>query len=387
VSGGVEAGHQIEVAVHKDACPEILKALPCRPILHATVFEKKTNPGGKWNVFKRVLAHNYSLYSDLSSFFAAGNSYDVVIATTTRLDHLVGYWFLYWRFRSRGFKRLVLIFIDSVGQYSPDYSRIHFSLKRLPLKYILKLSNPHLTGGQLFLMAESEGQARQYEKLCGVKFFLVPHVTRMPPLGPYYDKSSKASTHAGHSLVLGTFGFTRFDKGLDILQEAIKIVLQQHRELDVRFVVQWTGGYRLPDGVYVDKDPLLENDPRVQYLSAFDNSEEYYDWIAQTNIMILPYRKNFYFDRLSRVAIDAALAGMPFVYPAETWMESFAKEHGAGVAFRAEDPVSLADAIRDAVDKYAELKAMATVRKQSVSEAFSACTFFDIIAKLPNTKK
>jgi len=387
VNGGVEAGHQIEVAVHKDACPEILKALPCRPILRSTVFEKKANPGGRQNALYRVLTHNYSLYSDLSSFLAAGNTYDVVIATTTRLDHLMGYWFLYWRFRNRGFKHLVLIFIDSIGSYDPDYTRLHFSPKLLPLKYVLTLSNPWLTGGRLSLVVESEGHARQYEQLCGVKFSLVPHVTLMPSLERYYEKSGKMSIHKGNSLFLGTFGFSRFDKGLDILQKAIKIVLQQHRDLDVRFIVQWTGGYRLPDGEEVFKDPFLESHPRVQYLSAFDKSEEYYDWIAQTDVMVLPYRKKFYFDKLSRVAIDAALASMPFVYPSETWLEPFAKEYGAGVPFRAEDPASLAGAIHEVVDKYAELKALATARKQFVSDAFSSRTFFDIIAKLPYAKK
>ena len=387
VEGGLETGHQIEVAVHQDACPEILKAFPCHPILHATVFDKKAKSRGGWFALKRVLTHNYSLYRDLSSFFSTGNSYDVVIATTTRIDHLVGYWFLYWRFRGRGFQRLVMIFIDSVGQYNEDYSRLHFSRKLLPLKWLLKLSSPALTGGQLFLVAESEGHARQYEQLSGVKFSLVPHVTRMPSLEPYSGKKGNASARVSNSTVFGTFGFSRYDKGLDVLQGAIKIVLQQFPELDVHFVMQWTGDYRLPSGVEVSKDPLLESSPRVQYISAFHKSEEYYEWIAQTDIMILPYRKKFYFDKLSRVAIDAALAGTPCIYPVETWLESFAREYGAGVPFRPEEPDSLAGAILLACKNYKELKSVAVERKQSVREAFSAGRFFDIIGQLHRENK
>src|SRR5471030_2620984 len=87
VNGGREAGHEIEVAVHKDACPEILNELPCRPILKSTIFDPKTKSKG----LKRVVSHNLSLYRDLSAFFVAGNSYDVVIAPTVRLDHLLAY--------------------------------------------------------------------------------------------------------------------------------------------------------------------------------------------------------------------------------------------------------------------------------------------------------
>ncbi|GEM_PF-1716682 len=386
VLGGREAGHQVEVAVHKGACQEITKAFPCHPILQRSVFEQQAVSAGKMTAFKRVFAHNRSLYRDLSSFLKAGNSYDVVIATTPRLEHVLAYWFLFWRFRDQGLRKLVLVFVEAVGRYSPDYSRIRFSASSLPLKCCFILFRLLIKTQRVFLVTESEGLARQFEEFCGISFPLVPHVTRLPDLEPYRAKAGRKLAAGGNPLVLGTYGFTRFDKGLDILQEAIKILRHGDKDLGVRFVVQWTGDYRLPNGTLIRRDPLLENSTLVHYLDPFSTSEQYYECLAQTDIMILPYRKDFYFDKLSRVAIDAALAGMPFVYPAGTWLESFAKQHGVGVAFQPENPASLAKAINEAVERHLELKSCAEARRHSVSEAFSARAFFKIISDFPDIK-
>jgi glycosyltransferase involved in cell wall biosynthesis len=384
VSGGEEAGHNIEVAVHKDACKEILKSFPSRPILHSTVFEKQASTYGKWAGLNRAIAHNYSLYCDLSDWFAAGNSYDVVIATTTRLDHLPAYFCLYWRFRNRAFKRLVLMFIESLGTYNSDYSQVRFVPATLPLRIVFLFSRLLLPQRQLFWVTESTELAREYEKFCGIKFALVPHVTRMPSLEPHAQQVRPPSPSTPKTMVFGTYGFSRYDKGMDILQDAIKIVLQQPQCPDIRFIVQWTGDYRLPDETEVRKDPALEKDPRVHYLPAFEHSRDYYKWLAQTDVMILPYRRAFYFNKLSRIAIDAALAGLPFLYPQGTWMESFAREGRAGVPFQAEDPASLAKAILKAAAQHPQLKAIAQANVSSTVEAFSARRFFEIIGSLPH---
>ena len=382
VNGGREAGHEIEVAVHKDACAEILQGLPCRPILNATVFDKTAPPAGKLGGLQRILAHNRSLYRDLRDFLAAGNTYDVIIATTPRLDHLLAYEFLHWRFPNQERPHLVLIFVESVGKYSADYTQLSFGKKSLPLKFAMKLSRLLPERNKFSLVTESEGLARQFKKFCGIKFGLVPHVTRLPAL-ECYREINDSQANVVSPKILGTFGFTRYDKGVDVLQSAIKLLPARGGQSDIRFVVQWTGDYKLPDGSWIRKDASLENSPLVQYVPAFSVSDEYYKWIARTDIMVLPYRKDFYYDKLSRVAIDGALAGMPIVYPAGTWLESFVRNYAAGVAFEPENPESLAQAIQNVLANFVKLKARAEARKQSTCEAFSARTFFNLIAALP----
>ncbi|XHR26760.1 MAG: hypothetical protein ACFUZC_12470 [Chthoniobacteraceae bacterium] len=385
VNGGLRMGHQIEVAVHKDACHEILVALPCRPILNETAFDGRTAPARGIKRIKRIIGHNRSLYHDLSSLLAAGNSYDVIIATTVRIDHLLAYLWLLWRFRGRGFGKLVLLFIESVGRYTSNYSQLHFSAKSYPLKVTLILCRLLMRRYPVFLVTESQGLARQYEQLCGINFPIVPHVTTLPPWNLFKTYKHNVSTNPDPPLILSTFGFTRFDKGLDILQDAIRILGQRDARRKMRFILQWTGDYRLPSGARIHRDPQLLRDPFVQYIPAFSSSRQYYEQLANTDIIVMPYRRAFYFDKLSRVAIDAALAGVPFVYPAGTWLESFANIHGSGVAFQEEDPVSLADAISEVVATFAEIKSKAETRQQTVASAFSAKAFFDRIESFQPT--
>ena len=380
VNGGRAAGYEIEVAVHKDACPEILQALPCRPILNATVFEKNAAPAGKLGGLKRVFVHNRSLYRDLDKFFSAGNFYDIVIATTPRLDHLLAYRRLFRRHKDRGFRKLALLFIELVGNYSPDFSQIKFSPATLPLKFALLSFRPLLKSGQFIFITESEGLAWQYEKFCGIKFPLVPHVVSLPPLEPF--RTTRAEADSKQAL-FGSYGITRYDKGLDLLQAAIKLLKQQNGRQVPRFALQWIQDYQMPDGTWARKDPALMEDKAVDYLPAFSTSSQYYEWLARTDVMVLPYRVNFYHDKLSRVSIDAALAGIPFIYPKGTWMESLAKNHGAGVPFEPENVASLASALGEAVANLSELKAKASARQASARVAFSAKIFLDTIARLP----
>ena len=228
----------------------------------------------------------------------------------------------------------MLVFVESVGRYSADYTQILFGKRSQPLKLALKLSRFLPEKERFSLVTESEEtRAPEFEKLCGIKVGLVPQVTRLPPLDRYRDKlKSSAATSVGPK-TLGTFSFTRYDKGLDVLHSAIKLIEQQSPVLDARFVLQWTGDYRLPDGSWVRKDPRRGGSHQSvpSFFPAFSNSGEYYEWIARTDVMVLPYRKYFYYDKLSRVAIDGALARPPIVYPAGTWLESFVRRHAAGV--------------------------------------------------------
>jgi glycosyltransferase involved in cell wall biosynthesis len=160
----------------------------------------------------------------------------------------------------------------------------------------------------------------------------------------------------------------------------VKLLSNSNPRKNTRFAIQWTGDYRLPDGSWVRRDTGLEKSGAVQYVPPFASSEEYYAHLAGTDIMVLPYRRNFYYDKLSRVAIDASLAGMPLIYPRGTWLEWFAENYAAGVAFEPEDPASLAKAVQGAVARFPELKRQAEARTERTAEDFSARKFFEVVA-------
>lgn len=377
IRDGKKAGYDVEVAVPKDASPEIISRLPCRPILTQSLFAKTHTHVSHWGSLKRILKHNISLYRDLNGFLNLGHSYDLIISTTTRVDHLFAYEFLLRKHSGRSIKKLVLIFIDTIASYSKDLSEIRFSKKLLLLKVGIKMIRFLSESSRIVLATESEGVAAQYRLFSGAKLSVLPHVTVLPKVPSFEDGVGASSQQ--RPLTLATYGFTRYDKGLDVLQKALKLRKELTNSPELNFVLQWTGDYQMPDGSWVRKDALLEESPHISFIPPFVTSDEYYHWIAITKIMILPYRRGFYHDRLSRVAIDAALSGIPIIYPKGTWLESFVAGQASGVPFIAEDPASLADAIQEAVSRYDELKSLALMRMSHVADAFSAKAFFEAI--------
>jgi glycosyltransferase involved in cell wall biosynthesis len=374
-NGGRDAGHDIQVAVHRDACSEIRSTFNCHPILRENVFGNESRGGGLVG-FVRMLRRNVGLFQELRAHFNNGHHYDAVIATTPRIDHLYAYLLLNLLWSGKAYRQLVLIFVESVGVYSPDYSTLSFKKKSLPLRWGLQLAKLLPGANRISLATESEGLARQFRAFCGADFTLLPHVTQ------WVETTSPRSPSVGR-LVLGTFGFTRYDKGLDVLQAAIRKLVGEGLPKGCHFVIQWTGDYALPDGTIVTLDQNLEDLDEIEYLTAFKQLEEYPEWLARTDIMVLPYRRNFYYDKLSRVAIDAAQAGQPIVFPKGTWLESFVAEYGAGVAFEPDDADSLAQALRTVVSDFVALREQATKRAVSARESFSAKRFFEIVENLP----
>lgn len=373
--GGREAGHDIEVAVHRDACPEILERFHCHPILGESVFGEDASGGGLKGL-RRMARRNLSLLKELRNHFKRGNLYDAVIATTPRIDHLYAYLALNQLWGGKAFKQIVLIFVESVGSYSEDFSKLHFGKKSLPLKWGMQLTKWLPGSKRITLATESEGLARHFRAFCGLDFHLVPHVTE-------WVESTNLPQRNDGKLVLGTFGFTRYDKGADVLQAALRILVSEGMPTGCHFVFQWTGDYKLPDGTFVNRDPELEIRTDIEYIGTFTKAEDFPNWLARTNIMILPYRRAFYYDKLSRVAIDAAEAGMPMVYPRGTWFDAFVAEYGAGVPFEPDDAHSLAEALRKVIRDYADLRVLARKRAPITREDFSAKRFFEIVKNMP----
>ena len=78
--------------------------------------------------------------------------------------------------------------------------------------------------------------------------------------------------------------------------------------------------------------------------------------------MVLPYRRALYHSQISGVAVEAACAGIPMIYTADTWLSDFVGEQGAGIAVADGDVKGLADAIRTMATNYPAYKALAVER-------------------------
>ena len=81
------------------------------------------------------------------------------------------------------------------------------------------------------------------------------------------------------------------------------------------------------------------------FLTQDLTSEEYDNYLTQSNCIILPYRRQAYYTRLSGIAIEAAMLGIPLIYTRDTWLEDAVTQYGAGIGIQNEDPMALANSI------------------------------------------
>ncbi len=78
--------------------------------------------------------------------------------------------------------------------------------------------------------------------------------------------------------------------------------------------------------------------------------------VARSDLIVLPYRRSSYHNRVSRVAIEAALHGIPLVFMSGTWCDELVELTGAGVAIAAETPEAVAEALRSALRELPALR-------------------------------
>lgn len=173
-------------------------------------------------------------------------------------------------------------------------------------------------------------------------------------------------------------GFGRHEKGTDLLHDAILEVLDQPWAERLRFVMQWPEPFGMPDGGTMSPDPRLVADARVEFLNENLDAEAYSALLGRSDLVILPYRSESYHQRLSRVAIEAAREGIPLIYTLHTWTQEVADLVGGGIPIAEETPRAIIASLREALDRYAELRASAAkgaagVRSFHTAESFRDC--------------
>jgi glycosyltransferase involved in cell wall biosynthesis len=379
---GRRLGHQIDILAHCKASDKIIEATGANPWLTHSVHDRRPakSPFTRINA---IVGHNRALHKEVLEWcHQSGNRYDVTIFPSVRIDHL---WAIKRLSESEGECRLghlLAIMIDAPG-LRDDNGKYSFPHSSYPLKLLLKWISQRRRGDRLIFAAESEAMAKQFKVFCGIDFLTVPHVTMIPPEIIWRGVRDGVLPQ---KIRFGVFGFTRYDKGLDVLQDAIKRMTGPERA-SLEFILQWTGDYLLPCGKNITKDHELLKSEAVSYIPAFEDSNEYYEWLQKIDAIILPYRKEFYLDRMSRVAVDAALAGLPVVYPRETWLEGFHANYGAGVPFSAGDSFSLAEGILRLTASFREHSAVAINNISRTRNDFSGEKFFSIVEQVLHYKR
>lgn len=365
------AGDEVTILAHSDASPDIVSQLQAIPLLPHSAWDGIYNSRNPLVRYSGAILHNRRLYRRLSDFLEQSEKFDCVLAPTILIHHLFAWGRLARRFAGRKFDRLTLLFVNGQGIYQGPGKPVLFPRhpKRSVFRSGLRAFRPMVNDGTVVLGAETAAMAREYQAFSGIRFQRFPHPVDFSM--PDEDESSVDEP------VFACLGFARHEKGSDLLQDAILAVRRERPDLRIRFVLQWLDDFRDESGNLVTRHPDLVADPAVEFITEAISTGRYLRELRRTAAMILPYRASSYYGRVSRVAIEAAMAGIPLLYTRHTWLEEMVKECGAGVGFEDENRADLVSKIIFFAEHIRALKLRARERRQQARATYSPGAFRD----------
>ena len=216
-------------------------------------------------------------------------------------------------------------------------------------------------------------------------------------------------------IVFGCYGAARWEKGSDIFQEAIKLILKNQvvggecllaniqsesacetgpsflpvtsnslparaAGRPLRFAIQWVEDFRDGEGNLVSIDPWLKNHPQVEVIGRYFQGNEYDQQLERTDVMVLPYRSPYRL-RVSRVVIEAMLHGIPVIATRGTTLFEQAEEYGVLVGCQEGSAESLAQSILEMAEGFEKVRVSAMERAKTAPDSFSVEYFRDLLAK------
>jgi glycosyltransferase involved in cell wall biosynthesis len=361
------AGIEPTIAAHRDVSPAIRDELRALPAMPCSAWDGAYASANPLKRYAGVFAHNLRLYHAVKKILAAGDGFDCVFAPTILVHHVLGWLWIARRFGGRKFGHLTLLCVNPPGRYDEN-GVLHFPRSSVLFKKALQSFAPLMRSGLVTLAVETRRTGEHFKQFCGFDFRVLPQPVAMPEV-----KTPAPATNG--SVTFGSFGFARYEQGTDLLLAAAQRVLAGQPDAHARFIVRWARDFTGPDGEIVRREPALLQNPSIEFIGSARSPDEYLAQLARADAVVLPYRRESYRDRLSRVAIEAAALGIPIACTRDTWLEELVSHCGAGVAFREQDADDIARAVRELVANISEYKAKARKNAAKAREYFSAQRF------------
>jgi glycosyltransferase involved in cell wall biosynthesis len=117
----------------------------------------------------------------------------------------------------------------------------------------------------------------------------------------------------------------------------------------------------------------------VKLIRDYFDDREYARWFAQTDVLLLPYRRSSYGLRISRVLVEAMVHGKPVVVTRGTTLAEQADQFGAAAMCEDGNAESLVAAIDRVVNEIDQFKERAEARKAAARAHFSVREFRQLL--------
>jgi len=369
-----------EVTVLADAAVEadIRESLSAVPILPPSIWHRMSDGSAQLVRYSRVFIHAWQTWRVMERYLRANPGFDAIFVPTMAVHHLLAWVWLVKRHMGRSSCRVLLFFIHGPLRFDANTRAIQpdgSPTQRLMVRLLQSLK-PEVETGKVVLGVETKAMQKSMECMTGLTFQVFPQPVKC-------FQAPLALPTADRPLEMACFGAARGEKGSEILQDAVLAFRKRFPSNPTRFSIQWLDNFDVASKGMVGKSPTLMGDPRVEYITRYFRNGEYLEHLARTDALLLPYRLSSYAFRGSRVAIEAAVNGIPFVATEGSTLAEVLRDFGAGLTCEDGNPDSLAEAILVMQSRYPEFRQMAVSQRGRALEYYSVSNFRSLFLQGP----
>ena len=385
-------GDEVCIFVDRECELALAETLGAEPVLPKSIWARMSDGAPKWRRLLRIPAHGLATHrtvsrlvtrnsvgrrGDLSAqapVLATTDLPDVIFVPTVLVHHLAG-WVLLIKWKLRDFPGRIVLFFPNAPVYldNDGSARIPSDPTAKLFLFCIRALRNEVAGGKVVLGAETEPMTKALTQATGVRFTYLPHPVELSGMQPTAPRDASSAT-SGRPIVFGCYGAARYEKGSDVLQRAIALVLKKRPDMPARFVFQWMEDFADENGRVVRLDPEVATHPKVQVIREHFKEGGYERQLAATDVMLLPYR-NPYRLRVSRVVIEGMILGIPLVVTRGTTLWDQASRYGCAKACDEDSAESVAEAILALLDEYEEASRRAKDCRAEALRHFSVAEF------------
>ncbi len=336
------------VLANRSASSELKRTLGVEPVFRRTHYATPCRIR-KVAFFANPAIMNYSFFRDMQAALNDRTRADWILFAPN-IDHMELLGWAWW-LRSipvdrRPQVRLLLrwsYFTEKDSREKGRYSALaEFSLRQLEQFPSLRL------------VTDSERLASEHRRLTQLPINVLPI--------PHTQFASTATLKMASSNPLVVFlGGARSEKGFPLLIEAAPQLLAAGIQLTVQCHLDDSSDRKAAEA-RIKAESMT--DPGIRLIKEPLDSVGYYALLRSADIIVAPYRKQYYRSRTSGIVVEALAAGKPVVVPAGTWMADQIADGAAGRTFADGDPGALVGAIKDIATRMHQYSAEAVTYRE-----------------------
>jgi glycosyltransferase involved in cell wall biosynthesis len=373
-------GDKMILLVSRHADPNLCAHFSALPVLPESVCLKVSDVTPVLRRYARVPTHAWKTFWAARGFFKQSLESEIIFVPTMTVHHLLGWFWLIKTSRRNSSARVLLFFPGLPICRRESAATLDGSPTSSLMRFLLRRLAKEIRAGMVVLGVETEAMRQAGEQAFGVPFTYFPH-----PVQPCEEEKAETQktgtansglrTANSDRLVFASYGAGRHEKGSDVLVTAIEQYLSRFPNSQVKFVFQWLDDFLLPDGKIASIPWALQQQTRVEIVTRLFDAGEYSRRLKQVDVLLLPYRQSSYGLRVSRLAIEAMVNGIPVIVTHGTTLAEQGEKFGTVVLCEDENVESLVEAIRETEQNFPQLKEHAERQKALARKQFSVEEF------------